>query len=351
MKVLKIFIIVYVLFFAALFSVLADSSYYPDTSDPYMGQYEGQRYLDDGTVELIFGQVFPIGGGHYEARLRPTMSTSQSRHVVLQGKEGAGHLEFTPTIGEGGGEVLQITQLGVLIAASQWHAEINGDELAGWLGGQENGHFRLKKEKIESNTLGAKPPEDAIVLYDGSGFKEWKHKDSDSVEWKLVDGAMEVVPKTANLVSKETFGDHRLHLEFRTPLMPQARGQDRGNSGVYLHGRYEVQVLDSFGLEGEWNECGGIYNVARPAINMCAPPTEWQTYDITFRAPRFDEDGNKTQNAEITVLHNGIKIHDKIELPEYTGGPIKKNEMAKGPLMLQEHKNPVQYRNIWIVEE
>mgnify|MGYP001209492524 CR=1 FL=1 len=167
--------------------------------------------------------------------------------------------------------------------------------------------------------------------------------------WKLLgDGSMEIGPKAGSLVSKALFGDQRLHIEFRTPFMPEARGQGRGNSGVYLQGRYEVQVLDSYGLEGLDNECGGIYKVARPRVNMCAPPLRWQTYDIDFRAPVFDAQGAKTANARITVRHNGVPIHENVELPGATGGGEAANLERPGPLLLQDHGNPVQFRNIWV---
>lgn len=168
--------------------------------------------------------------------------------------------------------------------------------------------------------------------------------------WKLLgDGAMEIGPRGGSLVSKAVFGDHQLHLEFRSPFMPEARGQGRGNSGVYLQGRYEVQILDSYGLEGLDNECGGIYRVARPRVNMCAPPLQWQTYDMDFRAPRFDAQGNKTANARITVSHNGVIIHENLEIPGQTGGGEASNFDKPGPLLLQDHGNPVQFRNIWVL--
>ena len=167
--------------------------------------------------------------------------------------------------------------------------------------------------------------------------------------WRILPSdILEVVPKSGSLVSKQRFEDHKIHLEFRTPFMPKARGQARGNSGVYVQGRYEVQVLDSYGLEGKDNECGGIYKIAAPQVNMCLPPGQWQTYDITFRAPRFDDDGKKVENARISVVHNGVTIHDNIELPNPTGGGRRKDIAAPGPLLLQDHGNRVQFRNIWI---
>ncbi|MCH2113811.1 MAG: DUF1080 domain-containing protein [Pirellulales bacterium] len=192
----------------------------------------------------------------------------------------------------------------------------------------------------ESLTLGAKPPEGAVVLFDGTSSEQFENSE-------LVDGKYLAA---SNVSTKKRFGDHFLHLEFRTPFMPDARGQGRGNSGVYVQSRYEIQVLDSFGLEGEDNECGGIYSIAKPAVNMCLPPLSWQTYDIDFRAARYDSAGEKTANARITVKHNGVVIHNDIELPRATPG---RHPEGPGPdaLFLQNHGNPVLYRNIWVVEK
>jgi hypothetical protein len=136
-------------------------------------------------------------------------------------------------------------------------------------------------------------------------------------------------------------------VEFRVPYEPGKGGQGRGNSGVYLQDRYEVQVLDSFGLEPGLGDCGALYQIAAPPPAVCLPPLAWQTFDITFRAPRFDASGRKTENARITVIHNGIKIHDNLELPHTTGGAAP-GEVPSGPLRLQDHGNPVRYRNIWV---
>lgn len=140
-----------------------------------------------------------------------------------------------------------------------------------------------------------------------------------------------------------------MHIEFRTPFKPLARGQARGNSGVYLQSRYELQVLDSFGLSGENNECGGIYQIAKPSVNMCYPPLSWQTYDIEFKAAKFDESGKKVQNARTTIKHNGVVIHDDLELKSGTPGRHPEGQTDDG-LYLQGHGNPVVYRNIWVVK-
>jgi hypothetical protein len=170
------------------------------------------------------------------------------------------------------------------------------------------------------------------------------------IAWKLVDGAMEVAGGAGSLITKKKFTDCDLHIEFRSPFMPGSRGQARGNSGVYLQGRYEVQVLDSYGLTGADNECGGIYQVSPPRVNMCAPPGQWQTYDIRYRAPRFDVNGNKTASALVSVRHNGIIIHENLVIPGPTGSAIDNRPQDPGGLLLQDHGNPVQYRNIWLVE-
>ncbi len=148
--------------------------------------------------------------------------------------------------------------------------------------------------------------------------------------------------------TKDKFQNYTLHAEFLLPFKPAGRGQDRANSGVYMQNRYEVQVLDSFGLKGENNECAGIYSKTAPSVNMCYPPLQWQTYDIDFEAAKFDA-GKKVKNAVITVRHNGVIVHDKVEIAGPTGGG--KPETAEGgEIQLQGHGNPVFYRNVWIVE-
>lgn len=199
----------------------------------------------------------------------------------------------------------------------------------------------LKKVERKSPTLGAKPPEGALVLY---GDKE------DVDKWNNGKVSEDGYLMATNTETKEKFDDFTLHIEFRTPFMPKASGQGRGNSGVYIQSRYELQVLDSFGLAGADNECGGIYSINKPIVNAALPPLVWQTYDIDFKAAKYDESGKKKENARVTVKHNGITIHDDQELKHGTPG-----RHAEGPspdaIFLQDHGNPVVFRNIWIIKK
>ncbi len=150
--------------------------------------------------------------------------------------------------------------------------------------------------------------------------------------------------------SKQKFGGGKIHIEFRLPYVPTGRGQGRGNSGIYVQGKYEVQMLDSFGLEGKHNECGGLYSQKDPDVNMCFPPLTWQTYDIELTSAKVDGDGNVVANPRLTVVHNGVTIHDDVEMAKPTPGG--RGSLAEpGPISLQNHGNPVRYRNIWVVEE
>ena len=206
----------------------------------------------------------------------------------------------------------------------------------------------------ESRTLGAKPPEGAVVLFDG--------KATGAVSGEVKDGLLWAGGQT-----KAEFGSFHLHLEFRLPYKPGAlpSSQDRGNSGIYLQNRYETQVLDSFGLvydreilsdvlslksdPKQW--CGCFYKFKAADTPMCFPPLTWQTYDIDFTAAKFDAEGTKTANARITVLHNGVKIHENVELPKGTGAGGNRKEVPRGPIVFQGHGNPVAYRNVWLVEK
>ncbi|MFM1768753.1 MAG: hypothetical protein RJA22_1282 [Verrucomicrobiota bacterium] len=225
----------------------------------------------------------------------------------------------------------------VFTGADGYRAELAGGVLSVSTAG--GGPWSLTKTHRSSPTLGAKPPAGAVVLFDvGRTADEFAGGHLD--ERGLL---------AAGCTSKRKFQSFTLHAEFLLPFKPLGRGQDRGNSGVYLQDRYEVQVLDSFGLRGMDNECGGVYTKARPLVNMCYPPLVWQTYDIDFEAAKFDAAGKKTGNAVVTVKHNGVVIHDKLEINGPTGGG-KPEGPTPGGIQLQGHGNPVFYRNVWVVE-
>ncbi len=196
-----------------------------------------------------------------------------------------------------------------------------------------------------------KPPSDAIILFDGKSTDPWVMRGSKQpCRWTVDNGVMRV--NGGDIITKEKFADFQLHLEFR-PLSKDmnATGQGRGNSGVYCQGLYEVQVLDSYGLDSKDSDCGGIYKVSAPMVNACLKPTEWQSYDILFFAPRFDGSGKMTQPARVSVLQNGVWIQNKAEAWNRTTASMNKEEQDEkqpGPVLLQDHGNPVEYRNLWI---
>lgn len=202
--------------------------------------------------------------------------------------------------------------------------------------------------KPNDATLGASAPEGATVLFDGENLDDWSNLRGEPAEWPVSGELFTVGAGKGSIRTRQTFGDCRIHLEFNVPYMPDKTGQARGNSGVYVNGRYEIQVLDSYGLEPKTNDCGAIYQQVAPSVNACKPPLQWQTYDIIFRKPRV-EDGQVTERARITVIHNGIKIIDDQEIDETPGGVGGVKLGEDGPLMLQDHGDLVQFRNIWIM--
>ena len=311
--------------------------------DPFMGDWQGTWRLDDGSDSgPVVAQVIVLGDGKYRAKFLDEFNEPVPAPAIakLEGQLKEGKVRFS---GPGKSGDFEFTLQTVL----------EGQKFAGTFQGQDfSGSFVMEKVIRLSPTLGDKPPAGAVVLFDGKNFKKWKYSGNKPgpVKWKLVDKAMEVKRGTGSIITEKGFADVKLHLEFRTPFMPKARGQGRGNSGVYLQGRYEVQVLDSYGLEGRDNECGGIYGVGAPLVNMCAPPMQWQTYDITYRVPRFDSSGKRVKDARMTVIHNGVKIQDNRKVSKATTAAPGGNKPERGGIYLQDHGNRVQYRNIWLVE-
>lgn len=198
----------------------------------------------------------------------------------------------------------------------------------------------------------SKPPKGAIILFDGKDASKWEHRKSkEPCKWDVVDGCLVVKAGAPDLQTKQDFGDFKLHIEFWLPLMADQTSQGRANSGVYSHGRYEIQVLDSYqNPTYPFGGCGAIYEQKDPDKNAIKPPEQWNTYDITFRAPRFDKDGKVTVKPRITVIHNGVKIHDNVEIEKSsTRGGDDSPQPKVGPIMLQNHGCPIRFRNIWIL--
>ena len=294
-----------------------------DADFAYQGEYVGTVKSENGDVKIGL-QVIALGKGKfqavgYEGGLPGEGWKRGDKSKTAEGELKDGAIKFASDEADA--------------VVSKGEVKILGKE------GKEAG--TLKKVERKSPSLGAKPPEGAVVLFDG--------KSADAFDKGRVEEGLLVQGCT----SKQKFGSHKLHLEFRTPYQPDDRGQGRGNSGLYLQGRYEVQMLDSFGLEGKENECGGIYSVSKPDVNMCLPPLSWQTYDVEYTAGEFSADGKVVKNPRVTVTHNGVVIHQDRELPgerNTTAAPTKAGP-EPGPVYLQDHGNPVRYRNIWVVEK
>jgi hypothetical protein len=198
------------------------------------------------------------------------------------------------------------------------------------------------------------PPSDAIVLFDGTDLSQWTSRDGGAPRWSVAGGALTVAAGTGNLRTRRSFGDIQLHIEWRTPVVVEGEGQERGNSGVFLMGQYEIQILDSYENRTYSNgQAGSVYKQFIPLVNASRPPGEWQTYDVVFTAPKFAEDGAVIQPASATVLHNGVLIQNHVRLRGRTvfrGEPTYEPHAAELPLELQDHGNPVSFRNIWVRE-
>jgi hypothetical protein len=199
----------------------------------------------------------------------------------------------------------------------------------------------------------APAPSDAVVLFDGTDLARWEHGKGQPAGWKIEDGYMEVAPKTGSIRTKDRFADFQLHLEFATPARVDGKGQGRGNSGVLMNGIYEVQVLDSYDNPTYPDgQAGGLYGQSPPLVNASKPPGQWQTYEILFESPRWDEDGKNIKKANVTVIHNGVVLHHKREFLGTThhqnNGNYNKPHAPEMYIELQDHNNPMRFRNIWI---
>ncbi|APW62060.1 3-keto-disaccharide hydrolase [Paludisphaera borealis] len=195
-------------------------------------------------------------------------------------------------------------------------------------------------------------PADAVVLFDGKSLDAWSSADGGKAAWKVADGGFEVAPGTGAIQTRESFGDVQLHVEWASPNPPNGKGQDRGNSGIFLMGQFELQVLDSYKADTYADgQAGALYGQYPPLFNASRPPGEWQTYDVAFRAPRFDKSGAVREPARMTVFFNGVLVQNNEELTGHTSWlealPYEKG-VDHGPIQLQDHGHPVRFRNIWL---
>lgn len=283
------------------------------------------EYRSAGTGAAMGAQVVALGNGRFDV------------YLLAGGLPGAGWepgKSRTLLIGE---------RKGGLVACADDSGKTTATIANGLLSltTSDGSKHELPRIGRHSPTEGAKPPAGAVVLFDGTTADHWD-------QGKVENGYL----LATGCTSKQRFGDYTFHAEFRTPYTPAARGQQRGNSGIYHSGRWETQILDSFGLDGKDNECGGIYSISKPRLNMCLQPLAWQTYDVEFTAAKFDATGKRTAWPRITVRLNGVGVHEGLELAKdfTTSAPITRPlDSPEGPVFLQNHGNPVVFRNLWIV--
>lgn len=315
------------------------SAAWPAQPDLLMGIYQG-TWPSGGQATKAEVHVFP-DDDQYRAVLSvpPPADGPSTLRIELTGKAEGGKIAFA----------------GKDKAAKEWSGKLEDGKLrlsyttAG--GGVVADESVVKSvfERIVRTSPAEllKPPADAVVLLpvaDGPpSLEAWAN-----TNWQPLPGGVMQAAKGDNR-TRQAFGDIRLHVEFRIPYQPKGHGQGRGNSGVYLQDRYEVQVLDSFGLLPRGDECGAVYGVSAPRVNACLPPMSWQTYDLLFKAPRVGADG-KPVPGWITVRQNGVLIHDKAQIKSPTRSAGASGAAETGPLKLQDHGHPVQFRNIWLVE-
>jgi len=301
-------------------------------ADSFMGEYTGTFYADSRTQMPATAVVVAESPTDWRIVIEAVSAE--------RGRQGA-HIEVYGNL-QGQGVDISYPSGGY-----RWNGGIRGAHLA--VESEYGQHFELDKIVRKSPNEGLEPPAGAVVLLPyKKGVKPdlsaWNNQN-----WEALDNGAARVRQGSN-TTKEKFGDiKRLHVEFWLPLEPGNRGQGRANSGVFLNDTYEVQVLDSFGLVETSGDCGSLYSIKRPDVNASLPPETWQTYDIEFRAPRLNADGSIKESPRITVIHNGIKIHDNVEIRQGTANP-KAEQKATGAIQLQDHSHPIQYRNIWLVK-
>ncbi|OYP28313.1 DUF1080 domain-containing protein [Rhodopirellula sp. MGV] len=291
-----------------------------DASYHLMGEFVGKFRSGEKKGQILALQIRPVAGDQFQA---------MAFYGGLPGEDGH-EAEELRLIGLRSGDnvILSGGPWGIFVDSEGCNIIASDGKMLG----------RLKRVNRVSRTLGAQPPEGALILFDGTSVDNF-------VGAEMTENGL---LKEGALISP-MFQDFDLHAEFRLPYMPIADGQQRGNSGLYLQSRYECQVLDSFGTEKMFNGLGALYRMKSPDLNMAFPPLVWQTYDVSFTAPRWNSDGKKIRDAHITSWINGVKVQDNVALPSKTGAG-KPEEPTLSPINIQDHGDPVRFRNIWIVD-
>ena len=292
-----------------------------DADYAIQGEYSGELGADNEKYGM---QIIARGAGKFDA------------YSFSGGLPGAG---FDPAADERAGPYKFATKDGVISAEHEGMKAVVKDGAIVVTGSSGEALGTLKRVDRKSKTLGKKPEKGALVLFDGSDTKGWKNGKM-TKEGHLLRGTE----------SLKKFQDCFLHMEFRVPYEPFGRGQGRGNSGVYMQRRYEVQIIDSFGEKASHNLCGGIYSIAPPKLNMSYPPLTWQTYDIEFKAAKYDDKGKKTADATMSVWHNGVLIHKDQKLGHRTTASPEKESPNPGAVFFQNHGHVVVYKNVWAIE-
>ena len=334
------------LFLLAIFSSLSFASLPPSFVGDYEGAYvEAPANSKQAKNPYLAGKVVPIKDSIFEIQIFMEFDLRAHYEIKQEVSMKDGSLHFKGT---------------------DHHFKVDDSGMTGTLFLREKGktvsyNYSMNKIVRLSPTLGRKKPEGGIDLFPDNSLELWEHEKSKPATWKVLDaGVVECFSKKkgnkngGSIRTKKHFKSCELHLEFKMPYLPGNTGQNRGNSGLFIHSKYEVQILDSYGLEGDWRQCGALYKLSPPKVNMCAPPEQWQTYDIVYQAAQFDESGVPLSKPKMTVKHNGFLIHNQQVL--FDENATKKTMSARSPsnepgfIQLQDHGHAVQYRNFWIRE-
>lgn len=305
------------------------------SGDPFIGAFEGSYKAAGRPDYAATGQVINVGRGIYKAKVG---------FGVNDGSQQYGYVEIH---GSAQGPKLMLSGYSNDV---HWSGSIQDGKLRIGQGSHYAGSFSMEKVIHHSPTEGLRPPRGAEVILP---YEEGKKTNLDAMtnqKWEILEnGVIRVKGGSGDNKTKNSYGDVTIHLEFKLAHMPNQHGQSRSNSGVYVQDRYEAQILDSFGLMSGSGDCGGIYEQAIPLVNACYPPGQWQTYDIEFNAARFDKDGGVKSYPSMKVVLNGITIHENHVFEKVTGGAINEEVPEKGRIRLQDHGDPVEYRNLWVV--